>query len=67
MMVEILKVNVLNLTFPADVNFSYIGSIPDVMFDKVPSDNAIISIYKKISKIDPRHVPSELRVILDVG
>ncbi|CAH1448595.1 unnamed protein product [Lactuca virosa] len=66
-MAEILKLNVTNLVFPADTNFSYVSPIPDVVLDKVPSSNPIITIYKKIPNIGSRHVLADLQEIFDVN
>lgn len=61
---EILKLDVSNLIFLVGVNLLYIGSIPNVMIDKVPSNNVVISIYKQIPKISHWHIPDVFQAIL---
>lgn len=47
--------------------FDFVGSIPDVLLEKVPLDNAIIRAYRKSSLFSVRPIPAELQKIIDEG
>ena len=41
--------------------FAFMGSIPEVMFEMVPSDNVIINVYRKLPVFGACRMPEQLR------
>lgn len=48
-------------------NFTFIGSVPDAMLEKVPLDNDIVSEYQILPSSGVQPMPNELRKPLDEG
>lgn len=46
-------------------NFNFIGSFPEVMLARVPSDNDIIMAYRQILNSGVREVPTSLQTTLE--
>nr|KAJ0206901.1 hypothetical protein LSAT_V11C500287920 [Lactuca sativa] len=65
LMSEILILQTTTFVMSDPRNFKFVGSIPDVMLEKVPLDNAIIKDYRKLPSFGARPIPGELQKIID--
>lgn len=64
---DIPKMQTFDLVTTDPKFFPFIRSIPEVMFSKVPSNNANIRKYKKIPYSGERPILNDLKAISDVG
>ncbi|CAI9279877.1 unnamed protein product [Lactuca saligna] len=48
-------------------NFDFVGSIPEVVMEKVPLNNVIIKAYQKLPLFGVRKIPFYLKKIIEVG